>query len=67
MIWIVAFGIALLGLCLWYALNSSVTTEQSDFAKWKRQIADKERAERRPRPRSAQRPERQRHTQDRHY
>jgi hypothetical protein len=67
MIWIVALGIALLGLWLWRSLNSSATAEESDFAKWKRQIADKERAERRPRPYSAQRLERQRHNEDRHY
>jgi hypothetical protein len=65
MIWIAAIGIILLCLWLWLALSSSATKEQSDFAKWKRQTADKERAERRPGPSSSQRLKR--HTEDRHY
>ena len=67
MIWIAALGTILLCLWLWLALSSSAPNEQSDFAKWKRQAADKERAERRTRPSSSQRLKRQRHTEDRHY
>jgi hypothetical protein len=65
MIWIVALGLGLLTLWLWRMRRLAAPKDQGDFAKWKRELADKERARRRTQPPSHL--ERQRHPEDPHY